>query len=114
GSVSKNVRSCVECQSRKDPKNSNLGHLQSIMRLLSPFKTVGIDFLGPFPRSSDGNRYIIVSVDHLSKYSETGAVPAASSFEAALFYFHSIVLKLSLVIVARRYAQGCLRNSVDC
>src|SRR5690606_35591041 len=76
-SVSKYVRSCLACQSRKGPKHNNLRHLKSILPPLSPFETVGIDFLGPFPLSSDGNRYIIVSVDYLTKYSETKAVPTA-------------------------------------
>nr|GEW26862.1 reverse transcriptase domain-containing protein [Tanacetum cinerariifolium] len=34
----------------------------------------GIDFMGPFP-SSKGNKYIIVSVDYLSKWVEAKAIP---------------------------------------
>nr|GEX75074.1 reverse transcriptase domain-containing protein [Tanacetum cinerariifolium] len=34
----------------------------------------GIDFMGPFP-SSKGNKYILVAVDHLSKWVEANALP---------------------------------------
>ncbi|GJY39525.1 reverse transcriptase domain-containing protein [Tanacetum coccineum] len=35
---------------------------------------LGIDFIGPFP-SSRGNKYILVAVDHLSKWVEAKALP---------------------------------------
>lgn len=56
------------------------------------FDRVGIDFYGPLPSTAAGNRWIIVAVDHLTRYDETAALPAASaralrlSFYAVLFF----------------------------
>lgn len=36
---------------------------------------IATDYLGPFPQTSQGNRYILVLTDHFSKYVEILAVP---------------------------------------
>ena len=42
------------------------GILESIV-VEQPFEQVGIDILGPFPRSAEGNEHIVVAVDYLTK-----------------------------------------------
>nr|GEV45161.1 reverse transcriptase domain-containing protein [Tanacetum cinerariifolium] len=67
------VKQCDSCQrqgkiSQKDemPQNS--------IQVCEIFDVWGIDFMGPFP-SSKGNKYILVTVDYLSKWVEAKALP---------------------------------------
>nr|GEX93811.1 reverse transcriptase domain-containing protein [Tanacetum cinerariifolium] len=67
------VKCCDSCQrqgkiSQKDemPHNS--------IKICEIFDVWGIDFMGPFP-SSKGNKYILISVDYLSKWVEAKALP---------------------------------------
>nr|GEV82393.1 reverse transcriptase domain-containing protein [Tanacetum cinerariifolium] len=46
---------------------------QNVIQACKFFDVWGIDFMGPFP-SSRGNRYILVAVDHLSKWVEAKAL----------------------------------------
>lgn len=41
----------------------------------APLDRVGIDIVGPLPRTSNGNEYIIVLCDYFSKWTEAWAVP---------------------------------------
>lgn len=49
------------------------------LRVFTNKKKVGIDLIGPSLRSSTGNRYIIVCVDHLTRYVESAAVASAKA-----------------------------------
>nr|GFA37372.1 reverse transcriptase domain-containing protein [Tanacetum cinerariifolium] len=67
------VKHCDSCQrqgkiSQKDkmPQNS--------IQIYEIFDIWGIDFMGPFP-SSKGNKYILVTIDYLSKWVEAKALP---------------------------------------
>ncbi len=83
---------CPSCQFRKDPKQQPAELLRPI-RVYSAFHTVGIDYCGPFVRSSKGNRYVLVAIDHLTKCVETHAVRAATANNAAIFFAEQIVLR---------------------
>nr|GEW40773.1 reverse transcriptase domain-containing protein [Tanacetum cinerariifolium] len=47
---------------------------QNVIQVCEIFDVCGIDFMGPFP-SSQGNRYILVTDDYLSKWVEAKALP---------------------------------------
>lgn len=91
--ISKYVRACHQCQTRKTPTTKPPGLLQPLVPPDRPFQRVGIDFLGPFPRSATNNKWIIVAIDHLTRYAETKCVPAANAQEVAHFFLHSILLR---------------------
>ncbi|KAM7294021.1 uncharacterized protein ISCGN_023568 [Ixodes scapularis] len=65
------TRSCHECQRRKKPPTRPAGLLQPIAPPSAPFQQIGMDLLGPFPPSTQGNRWIIVATDYLTRYAET-------------------------------------------
>ena len=46
-----------------------------------PFQRVGIDLLGPFPETAKNNKYIIVAIDYLTKWTETAALPTATAVD---------------------------------
>ena len=86
------VRACTACQRRKVHQRPT-GELQPLPCPARPFDRVGIDLYGPLPCSSSGNRWIIVGVDHLTRYAETAALPAATSREVAFFILRNFVLR---------------------
>lgn len=68
------VRTCRECQRRKTPPVQPSGYVEPVATPRAPFEQIGMDLLGPFPRSSPGNR-IIFATDSLTRQAETKALP---------------------------------------
>lgn len=57
-----------------------------ISQVESLFDRVGMDLLGPFPRTTIGNHYIIVVVDYVTKWPEVVALGTAGAKEVAQFF----------------------------
>nr|GEV36221.1 reverse transcriptase domain-containing protein [Tanacetum cinerariifolium] len=67
------VKSCDSCQ--RQSKISQRDEMpQNVIQVCEIFDVWGIDFMGPF-QSSQGNMYILVAVDYLSKWVEAKALP---------------------------------------
>ena len=56
-----------------------------------PFEKTGMDLFGPFPITANGNKYIIVIVDYLTKWVETKALPDGTAKEVASFIAENVV-----------------------
>jgi hypothetical protein len=41
----------------------------------APFESIGIDVAGPFPRSDQGNHYLLTAMDYFTKWPEVYAIP---------------------------------------
>ncbi|CAI6345947.1 unnamed protein product [Macrosiphum euphorbiae] len=59
---------CMECLMTKKPRGRQPGLLHPIPPGRRPFEVVHADHVGPFVTSTEGNRYILVLVDNLTKY----------------------------------------------
>lgn len=92
-SVEQYVASCTQCQTHKSVTTAPAGLLQPVTPPSTPFEQVGIDLVGPFPRSAKGNRWIVVCADYLTRYCETAALPSATAGEVSSFLLHSIILR---------------------
>ncbi|GJT07713.1 reverse transcriptase domain-containing protein [Tanacetum coccineum] len=66
------VKSCDSCQRHRKISQKN-EMPQNAIQVCKIFDVWGIDFMGPFP-SSQGNKYILVAVDYLSKWVEAKAL----------------------------------------
>nr|GFB47308.1 reverse transcriptase domain-containing protein [Tanacetum cinerariifolium] len=67
------VKRCDSCQRQgKVSQKDEMPH--NFIQICEIFDVWGIDFIGPFP-SSKGNKYILVAIDHLSKWVESKALP---------------------------------------
>ncbi|UYV80868.1 hypothetical protein LAZ67_19002048, partial [Cordylochernes scorpioides] len=92
-SVKQYVSHCRECQRRKGSTGRPPGQLVPIPPVARPFQRVGIDLLGRFPVSNNGNKWIVVATDYLSRYAITRAIPNGSAEEVAKFMVEDILLK---------------------
>ncbi|KAL2083767.1 hypothetical protein ACEWY4_021540 [Coilia grayii] len=63
------TRSCVTCQQYKVDTSKPSGLLQSTA-VGAPGEMLGVDFMGPLPRSKKANSYLLVVVDYYSKWVE--------------------------------------------
>ena len=84
------AQSCDACQRRGKSKKTQ--HLHPIP-VHGPFYQIGIDFVGPLPITEQGNRYIIVAMDYLTKWPEARAVPQAIAEMTASFVYKDIICR---------------------
>ena len=82
------VKSCDACQRRGKAKTRQELHP---IPTHSPFYQIGIDFVGPLPRTNRGNRYIIVAMDYFTKWPEARPVPTNTSKDAEQFIYEEII-----------------------
>ena len=82
------VKSCDACQRRGRTIITNPLHPIPVH---TPFYQIGIDFVGPLPRTARNKRYIIVAMDYLTKWPEAKAVPEASAAQVATFLYEQII-----------------------
>jgi len=92
-SVRRYILHCRECQRRKSPPQQPSGRLISIPPAEVPFQRIGIDLLGRFPKSIQGNKWIIVCTDYMTRYVITKALPTAAAPEIAKFILEDVILK---------------------
>ena len=86
------VARCLECLKHKSTDQQHgLMHTRFYDK---PMNVLGIDFVGPFPKSSNGNRYILTAVCPFSHF--LVAIPTAdrSATTAARALFDNVFLKL--------------------
>lgn len=64
------LKKCVTCKCAKAANhNARTPMADEKKHATAPWETIHIDFLGPLPRSKNGNRYVISIVDEFSKFS---------------------------------------------
>jgi hypothetical protein len=88
------VRECQQCQLVKSSGSVRSGdeHLKSIP-VCDLFYRVALDTAGPLPETKSGNRYILVAIDHYSKWCETKAVADHGAKTAARFLEDEIICR---------------------
>ena len=67
-------RRCDSCTARKGPQGQSRAPLQQ-HRVGAPMDRVAVDVLGPLPRTSRGNRYVLVAIDYFTKWMEAYPLP---------------------------------------
>ncbi len=84
------VKSCDVCQRRGRPHNEQPLHP---IEIKGPWYQIGIDFVGPLPMTTSGNKYIIVAMDYFTKWPEAKAVPNATAEQVAIFLYEDIICR---------------------
>ena len=76
------VKACPDCGRSKRPKMNPRASL-GVFHAGGPLERVHIDFLGPFPVSQKGNRYLLLAVDQFTKWVECFPLPDQTAERAA-------------------------------
>jgi transposase InsO family protein len=65
--IKRYVQECDACQRTKKSSQPDAGELQSMPMPGAPWASIAMDFLGPLPKSKNGNETILVVMDRLMK-----------------------------------------------
>jgi hypothetical protein len=65
---------CPSCATRKTPAPQARAPLHNI-KSGSPMQLLAVDIIGPFPQSHNNNKYILVAMDHFTKWAEAYPIP---------------------------------------
>ena len=76
--ITRHLRNCSLCAQRKGPKNRKHVPLKPI-EVFAPLELVGIDYVGPLPVTSSGNKYVLTMQDQFSRWPAAYAVPEISA-----------------------------------
>lgn len=66
--VYKYVRKCPICAANKSSNLPRAGLMGAYRNINFPFQLISADLLGPYPRSKNGNQYVLVVVDWFTKF----------------------------------------------
>ncbi|KAG0441069.1 Retrovirus-related Pol polyprotein from transposon 17.6, partial [Dictyocoela muelleri] len=90
----KDVCSYIEnCYTCKEYKSFSPKFQKFRINLKEPFNKVQIDIVGPFPKSSVGNKFIVVCIDMSSRWIEAKAIKQKNSKNVADFIIKEIILR---------------------
>lgn len=73
------LAACIECAYNRKPAGAVEGRLQISATIPIPFRSIHMDHLGPFQRSSSGNAYVLGISDSFSKYVIVKAVKSTNT-----------------------------------
>jgi hypothetical protein len=92
------VRSCQQCQLVKSEGSVRSGdeRLKSIS-VCDLFYRVAMDTTGPLPETKAGNKYILVAIDHYSKWCEAKAVADHGAKTAARFLEDDLICRYGVL-----------------
>ena len=79
------VKNCEICQRNNPSNKAPPSALHPIAVDSQVFSRWGIDLIGPLKETKNGNRYVIVAVEYLTKWPELGALPNKDGSGVAKF-----------------------------
>jgi hypothetical protein len=92
------IARCHVCQTQKMPVPISVSPLQPIVAR-APWELVHIDVTGPLTRTASNNRYIIVIIDHFSKWCECVATPNFTALTTAKCLMDRVVCRFGAPLV---------------
>ncbi|CAF2999137.1 unnamed protein product [Rotaria sp. Silwood2] len=67
-SIKDYIQGCLKCQKFNVDRRKPPGLLQPIEPPSGPFQLIGIDYSGPFPSTTQGNKYVLAITDYFTKW----------------------------------------------
>jgi transposase InsO family protein len=118
--VTKYVKCCVQCQESKNYRIPTAPGSSFLPE--SPWETISVDLMGPYPKGANQNRYLLVIVDIFSKYVEVFPLRAATS-EKVVEKLWEVICRWGLPkviisdngsqFISRYYLQWCDMNGIQ-
>lgn len=90
--IYKYVKKCQICQANKSPNVATPGLMNNVKQVNFPFQMLSADLLGPYVRSKQGNRYVLVVVDWFTKFVFTHPMANATSKSIIKFLENNVFL----------------------
>ena len=84
------IKVCDTCQRRGKPKKSQFLHPIPVGEI---FDRWGMDIVGPLPPTKEGNKYIMVATEYLTRWPEAQAIPDIKAKTVAKFFYEQIVCR---------------------
>lgn len=81
------LETCLVCQ-KQAPQAYKYKYQP--MSIGQPFHTLSLDIVGPFAQSNGGNCYVLVGIDHMTKWVEAIALPAQTAKATAQLLYKQI------------------------
>lgn len=86
------VKRCVKCQTLKADQQKPAGKMQKIVSN-RPNQMLGVDIMGPLPRSSNQNEYLLVFVDYFTRWVELFPMRVATAKTVATLFRKEILTR---------------------
>ena len=86
--------SCKDCASRKNPQTSR-PPLLPILEFSKPFDMMGVDILGPLTETMNGNMYVVVFTDYLTRWVEAFPMKDMQAKTIAKIFVNEIICRHS-------------------
>ena len=80
-------KACTVCFKVNPKMSSDAPPLHPVSVLSKVWSLVGIDLVGPLPTTKLGNKYIVATTDHFSKWTEAAGILDKSAKSVANFLF---------------------------
>jgi RNase H-like domain found in reverse transcriptase/Reverse transcriptase (RNA-dependent DNA polymerase)/Integrase zinc binding domain/Retroviral aspartyl protease len=90
------IKACPVCQAFNKPTQKKFGSLQPVPRPEIPFFKIALDFAGPFVRSSNKNKYLLIGVDYCTNWVELKAMRKATAQETAKFLLERYITRTGI------------------
>ncbi|CAF2908943.1 unnamed protein product [Rotaria sp. Silwood2] len=91
-SIEHYISSCQQCKKFNIIRSKTPGHLKSFDPPTEVFQVLHMDFWGPVRTSSQGNRYVLVLTDNLSKYVIAKAMSNNTAKATAEFLMNEFIM----------------------
>src|SRR3978361_263241 len=98
--IAQYVRSCTSCQQYKSAQQQTPGKMQPSINKL-PWDTISSDLVGPLPRSSKGNSYLVMFQDRFTKWVQCKAIRQASGEPVTKALYEEVITRF-----------GCLKTVI--
>jgi hypothetical protein len=85
------VRTCKICQ--KCQRRRGEAPLEPIQKQPTPFYQISVDVQGPLPRMLTRKRYIIVAIDHFTKWIEAHALEEVDAQSIMQFIYEDVICR---------------------
>lgn len=85
-------RGCESCAARTVPRRGPVGTMHPISAT-RPWEMLGMDILGPLPRTRKGNAYIIVFMDYFTRFAIVCPLRTQTAAEVARTLVNAVILQ---------------------
>ncbi|KAH0815061.1 hypothetical protein GEV33_007730 [Tenebrio molitor] len=108
------VRKCPSCQRYKTPQQQPPGKMYPTPNR-QPWETVSTDLVGPLPRSSRGNCYVVVMQDRFTKWVQCRAVRKATARAVTQALYEEVITRFGCPVTVisdngTQYSGGTFRT----